>query len=78
MATHAVRLSKDSQDDDAIYEVARNNCAELDAKLNDAIDRELPSEAAQKIKAEMAAQAKPNFLALLAKIPADRASRASQ
>ena len=78
MTTYAVRLSRDSQDDEAIYEAAKGNCAELDAKLIEAIDRELPAETAQQIKAQMAEQARPNFMVMIAKIRADRVSRASQ
>ena len=78
MATYAVRLSKESQDDEAIYEAAKTNCADLDAKLQDAIDRELPAATAQEMKSRMAEQAKPSFLAMLAKIRADRSLRASQ
>ncbi|MFK4004670.1 hypothetical protein [Qipengyuania sp. NPDC077563] len=78
MTRYAVRLSRETQDDDVIYATAKGNCSELDAELVAALDRELPPETADKIKMQMAEQAKPNFMSLLGKIRADRASKASQ
>ncbi len=77
MTRYAVRLSRETQDDDVIYATAKGNCSELDAELVAALDRELPPETADKIKMQMAEQA-PNFMSLLGKIRADRASKASQ
>lgn len=75
MTTHAVRQTRTSTDDRAIYEFARTECEGLQQQLDASIDLELPAEQAKAVKEQMRAQSKPNFLSLVAKIRSDRAER---
>jgi hypothetical protein len=75
MTTFAVRLSRETTDDEAIFERALNGCSELDAQLDEAISREVPAEKQQELRAMLAESRKPNFMAMLAKIRSDRAAR---
>lgn len=76
MATHAVRLTRTAATDEEIYAEALEGCKALHEQLGAAVEREyLPEQAAQ-LTTSLQAQAKPNFLALLQRIRADRAKRA--
>ena len=77
MTTYAVRLSKETADDEAIYERAEAGCSELDTKLDAAIQRDVPAAKQAEIRAMLANSKKPNFMAMIAKIRSDRASRAA-
>ena len=75
MTTFAVRLSRETTDDEAIYEQAIEGCSQLDAQLDAAILREVPAEKQAELKTMLAESRKPNFMAMLAKIRSDRAAR---
>ncbi|MDV3457909.1 hypothetical protein RZN05_13015 [Sphingomonas sp. HF-S4] len=73
MATHAVRSSRTSTDDEAIYAQARLSCAPLNDQLAIALRARLaPAQAAEALRT-LDAQAKPNFMAMIARIRSDRA-----
>jgi hypothetical protein len=76
MTTYAVRLSRQTADE-AIFERAEAGCSELDAQLDAAIQRDVPAAKQAEIRAMLANSKKPNFMAMLAKIRSDRASRAA-
>ena len=78
MTTQAVRLSRESTDDEAIFSQAKAQCAELDAALDASMEREVPAERQADLKAQLANSEKPNFMTVLAKIRSDRSARASQ
>ena len=78
MTTNAVRLTRETTDDNAIFEQAKAGCAELEAKLNDAIEREVPAGKQAELKAILSESERPNFMTMLAKIRSDRAARGSQ
>ncbi len=78
MTTYAVRLSKTMTDDEQIFEQAKAGCAGLDEELNTAIEREIPIEKQSELKTMLAQSSRPNFMAMLAKIRADREARGSK
>ena len=77
MATYAVRLSKESNDDEAIFETAKTNCAGLATQRDAAIQRDVPARQATELRAMLAQEEKPSFLAMLAKIRSDRTVRSA-
>lgn len=76
MATHAVRLTRTDIADEEIFSQATQGCRQLADQLNAAIAREYPADQAQELVATLQANARPNFLALLQRIRADRQRRA--
>ena len=76
MVGHAVRLTKTSATDDAIYSEAVTGCNALHEQLGAAVAREYTPEQAAQLTKTFEAQAKPNFLALLQRIRTDRLRRA--
>jgi hypothetical protein len=75
MTTYAVRLTRTSATDEAIYADARSGCGTLASQLHAAIAKEYPADQAAELLATLDAQARPNFMALLQRIRADRAAR---
>ncbi|WP_265587296.1 hypothetical protein [Sphingomicrobium arenosum] len=75
MTTFAVRLSKETTDDEAIFEQAQAGCAELEQALDARLDADLGPDHAPALKAQLEVAAKPNFLAMLDRIRRDRAAR---
>ena len=75
MTTYAVRLSRETTDDEAIFEQAKAGCSELNAQLEAAILREVPVEKQSELRSMLADSEKPNFMTMLAKIRSDRAAR---
>jgi hypothetical protein len=78
MTTYAVRQAGSGRADDAIYTEAEGGCASLNAQLFAALAVKLPPADAAAITKELRDTAKPRFVALLARIRADRAARAAQ
>lgn len=78
MTTFAVRLSKETSDDEAIFEQAKAGCSELDAKLEAAIQREVPADRQAGLRLALSESQKPNFMDLLKKIRSDRAAREAE
>ncbi|HVJ02184.1 MAG TPA: hypothetical protein VM662_08380 [Sphingomonas sp.] len=76
MATYAVRLTRTAASDDDIYGQATTSCKSLRDQLTAAIRAQVPSAQATSLLGSLDAQAKPNFMAMLAKIRSDRAARA--
>lgn len=75
MATYAVRLTKTSASDDAIYAEAAKSCLPLKEKLTEAIRRQVSQQEAEMLLASMDASEKPNFVNMLDRIRSDRAKR---
>jgi hypothetical protein len=75
MATYAVRLTKTSASDETIYAEAAQGCSPLNERLKGAINAQVPAAQAADFIKQMDASAKPNFIAMLAKIRRDRASQ---
>ena len=75
MATYAVRLTRTDADDDRIFASATEGCRPLKDQLLAAIPREYPPDQARELVATIEASARPNFLAMLQRIRADRAAR---
>lgn len=75
MATYAVRLTRTATPDDAIYAQASQGCAALSGQLDTAIKAQLPARQAAEITERLHTSARPNFIAMLTKIRADRAAR---
>ncbi|WP_081570425.1 hypothetical protein [Sphingobium herbicidovorans] len=78
MATYAVRLTRTTAPDEAIYAEATKSCSPLKDKLVEAIRQQVSPPEADKVLASMDASAKPNFLNMLNRIRSDRAQRESQ
>ena len=76
MTTYAVRMTMTAATDEAIYADAVSGCSAVKNALGAAIVRDYPADRAAELNALLDAQAKPNFLALLQRIRADRLSRA--
>ena len=76
MVTYAVRLTKTEATDEEIFAAATAGCKTLNDEFDAAVTATFPAEQAAEMKAASAAQAKPNFLQLLQRIRADRASKA--
>lgn len=75
MATYAVRLTRTPTADDDIFAQAKLGCQPLTDQLNAAIRAQMPPADAAAITAQLESSAKPNFMAMLAKIRSDRALR---
>lgn len=75
MATQAVRLSRTSARDEDIHAQARQSCSVLEERLAVALRARLSATQAAEMIRSMEAQAKPNFMSLLARIRSDRARR---
>jgi hypothetical protein len=75
MATQAVRLSRTSARDEDIYAEARQSCSALEARLAAALRTKLSATQTAEMIRSMDAQAKPNFMFMLARIRSDRARR---
>jgi len=78
MATHAVRLTRTDAADEAIYSEAQRGCQAIDADLRAAVRAQAPAAQADALFAQFDATARPNFMALLARIRSDRAARAAK
>jgi hypothetical protein len=78
MATYAVRLTRTLANDDAIYAEAIKGCQEIDGQLRTAVRAQMPAAEAEKLFAQFDASSRPEFMALLQRIRADRAARAAQ
>lgn len=78
MATYAVRLTKTAADDEAIFVQATRGCAPIMQQLSAQIVAQIPKDKATQVLASLDARAKPDFMALLARIRSDRARAASQ
>lgn len=76
MTTYAVRLTKTSAADEAIYAEAIAGCKTLKDRLSAGIAREYTPAQAAELTGTLETQAKPNFLALLRRIRTDRLNRA--
>lgn len=76
MATQAVRLTHTQASDEEIFAAATQSCLSLDQQLRAGIAAQLPATQALQVVEAMDAQAKPNFMAMLARIRSDRARRA--
>ena len=76
MVGYAVRLTKTSATDEAIYSEAVAGCKALHKQLGVAVAREYAPEQAAQLITAFEAQAKPNFLALLQRIRTDRLGKA--
>lgn len=76
MTTFAVRLSRTTATDEAIFAKADAGCTSLKQQLGAAIAREYSADQAAALTATLDAQAKPNFLALVQRIRTDRRDRA--
>lgn len=74
MVMYAVRLSKTATKDDEIYARATELCLPLKSKVTAALTAQQPEQATETLKA-IDAQAKPNFMTMLAKIRSNRAKR---
>jgi len=77
MATYAVRLTRTAATDEEIYAQATASCASLESRLSAAIKAQLPPARATEMLQAMAADAKPNFMDMLARIRSDRLQRAA-
>ena len=78
MATIAVRQTHTDATDEAIYAQAVQSCGPLKTQLTAAINAQLPQAQASQLIQAMDAQGRPNFMAMVAQIRADRARRAGQ
>lgn len=78
MAGFAVRLTRTGAADEAILAEAVKGCAAIDGELRAAVRAQMPTAEADALIAQFDATAKPNFMALLQRIRADRAARAAQ
>jgi hypothetical protein len=76
MATYAVRLTWTETADEDIFSQATEGCRPLADQLHAAIARDYPADQARELVAALQANARPNFLALLQRIRADRQRRA--
>lgn len=77
MATYAVRLTRTDSADEEIFSAASDGCRSLTEQLSTAIAIEYPADQAQQLVAMLEANARPNFLAMLQRIRADRQNRAA-
>jgi hypothetical protein len=75
MVGYAVRLTKTSASDEAIYTEAVTGCKGLHEQLGAAVAREYAPEQAAHLTTSLEAQAKPNFLSLVQRIRTDRLSK---
>lgn len=75
MATYAVRLTRTEAADEEIFSQATEGCRQLADQLHAAIAREYPADQARELVATLQANARPNFLAILQRIRADRQRR---
>lgn len=75
MATHAVRLIRTDATDEAIYAEAQKGCAAIDTELKAAVRAQVPAAQADALIGQFDATGKPNFMALLQRIRADRAAQ---
>ncbi|MEN7537357.1 hypothetical protein ABDJ38_09255 [Aurantiacibacter sp. DGU5] len=78
MTTIAVRASRSSTDNEAIYDEAVKACQALQEQLASAVRSEYPPQQAEELLTMLDDQAKPNFLNMLQRIRADRAARGAQ
>ena len=76
MTTFAVRLTKTAATDEEIYAEADRSCRDLKQQLRAAINTQLPPADAKDVINQFDTSAKPNFMALLARIRRDRAAAA--
>ncbi len=77
MATHAVRLSRTDLDDAAIHAQASTGCAAINQQLRAGVRSQMPPAEAEALIRQLDATDRPNFMALLQRIRADRAARAN-
>jgi L-alanine-DL-glutamate epimerase-like enolase superfamily enzyme len=75
MTTYAVRLTRTSATDEAIYAEAIAGCKALKDQLSASIAREYSPAQAAELTGTLETQARPNFLTLLQRIRTDRLSR---
>lgn len=75
MATYAVRLTRTAASDESIYAAAEQGCRPLNDQLKAAARTAVPPAQADAFIQQLDASAKPNFLAMLARIRSDRAAR---
>ena len=78
MATYAVRLTRTDAADEAIYASAIEGCRPIETELRTVVRRDVPPAEAEAALKQWDDQAKPNFMALLKRIRADRAARSGQ
>lgn len=76
MATFAVRLTRTEAADDAIHAEAKKGCQDIDDQLRAAVRAQLPPADADRLLSQFDASSRPNFMALLQRIRADRAAQA--
>jgi hypothetical protein len=74
MATYAVRPTRTDASDEAIHAEAQKGCQSIDTELRAAVRAQAPAQA-EALIGQFDAAAKPNFMALLNRIRADRAAR---
>ena len=72
MATYAVRLTRTEATDEEIFAQAIRGCQSLEDQLTDAINAQVSAAQAAEFLQAMEAQAKPNFMTMLARIRSDR------
>ena len=77
MATYAVRLTKTDMADEAIFAEAGKGCAGIDLQLRAGVRSQLPAAEAEALIKQFDDTDRPNFMALLQRIRADRAARAT-
>lgn len=77
MATYAVRLTKTDMADEAIFAEAVKGCAGIDQQLRAGVRDQLPAAEAEALFRQLDASLRPNFMAILQRIRADRAARAN-
>ncbi|MBC2650681.1 hypothetical protein [Novosphingobium aerophilum] len=78
MATYAVRLTRTDAADESIYASAVEGCKPIETELRAIVRRDVPPAQADAAFRQWDEQAKPNFMALLKRIRADRAARSGQ
>ena len=78
MAGYAVRLTRTEATDDAIFAEAVKGCQSIDTQLRAAVRAQVPAVEAARLFREFDDTSRPNFMALLQRIRADRAARAAQ
>ncbi|HEY0043113.1 MAG TPA: hypothetical protein VGB62_01065 [Allosphingosinicella sp.] len=77
MVTYAVRLTKTEASDETIYAEADKGCRAVRDRLIAKIGQDYPADMAAEAAKAIEAQARPNFISLLARIRSDRAGRAT-
>ena len=78
MAPPAAWMSGESSDDGTIYETAKADSAELEERLQRAIEREMSADQAAEVKDILAEQEKSHFIAMVTEIRDDRVSRGAK